>query len=502
MRHRFLLATLFIFIVFPLSAQMTDLPAQLQWGAEQRAPSRSRIAKVISAGEWGAFVLRYKSSSLFSKEQFWIEQYDRRFDLRGRYELQLPSDEVDLEDIISLDGQLYILFSRPFGDQTVSRVVARPLSPNGQVTDREILLAEINEEEKYRRRQFDLEFSRDSSLLLLYNQLPTQRGEVEKFTLRVFDDQFELLWSRDVSLPYQDADFNIIEYRVDIDGNVFVLGRLRDREEEGSTPRYMIFGYTREGQDEQEYRVALQDRHIKNLTFRLAGNGDLVVGGYQSVTPRSVTAGVFYARIDPVSKSSGGVALVEFPDEVRNSTTTDERFALRSFRPRDIIPRSDGGAVLIGEQFFNVPVSVSTYTGIRNETYFHYGDLLVMNIGPDGELDWARRIPKLQDTANDSGAFSSFAQATVSDRFYFIYNDNPQNFSPDIRRRANLESRRSVLALTELTRTGEVTTVPLFVNRDARVITRPRMCRQVGSRLILVYGEDGRRYRFGLLEME
>ncbi len=500
---RYYLTALILAACTLLYGQMTDLPAQLNWGSEERAPSGSVIAKVISAGSWGANVLRYRRGGMFSAERFWIEQYNHRFALVGRHELQLPEgQQVDVEDIVSLDGQLYLLSSRIIEDLDASRVYARPLSVRGQVVGTDQLLAEVSQEDKFRRRQFDLEFNRDSSFLLLYNQLPTKRDDPERFTLRVFDERFQLVWSRDVNLPYRDTEFSIIEYRVDMAGNVYVLGRLRSDDDTDRPARYMIFGYTREGQDEQEYRIALQERHIKNLTFQLAGNGDLVAGGYYSPTPRSSAGGVSYVRINPLSKSSSGISLIPFPEEVRTSSSTDERFALASFRPREIIPRSDGGAVLIGEQYFDAPVAVGTYSGVRQETYFHYGDLMVVNITPEGELDWARRIPKLQDTANDRGAFSSFSQATVSDRFYFIYNDSPRNFSPDRRRQANLDSRESVIALTELTRDGEVTTVPLFVNRDARIITRPRMCRQVGSRLLLVYGEDGRRYRFGLLEME
>ncbi|MCB0635773.1 MAG: hypothetical protein KDC54_04115, partial [Lewinella sp.] len=168
-----------------LCAQMDDIPAQLRWGEEQRAPNGSVLSKVIASGSWGATALRYRRGGIFTPEQFLLEQYNDRFQLVQRYELAVP-EQADLEDILSLNGQLYWLISRPDEEQQVSRVYVRPLSTTGQVIREEQVVAEVAIKDKYRRRMYDLEFNRDSSFLLLYNQLPTKRGDAEQFTLRVF----------------------------------------------------------------------------------------------------------------------------------------------------------------------------------------------------------------------------------------------------------------------------------------------------------------------------
>ena len=102
---------------------------------------------------------------------------------------------------------------------------------------------------------------------------------------------------------------------------------------------------------------------------------------------------------------------------------------------------------------------------------------------------------------NDGGYYSSYAMATVRDRFYFIYNDNPRNFDPKVlngerRIRHNYNGRYSVVSLAEVKIDGSVTVMPLFTNRDADAITRPKICRQSGSKHMLVYGERGRNFRF------
>ena len=113
-----------------LCAQMDDIPAQLRWGEEQRAPNGSVLSKVIASGSWGATALRYRRGGIFTPEQFLLEQYNDRFQLVQRYELAVP-EQADLEDILSLNGQLYWLISRPDEEQQVSRVYVRPLSTTG-----------------------------------------------------------------------------------------------------------------------------------------------------------------------------------------------------------------------------------------------------------------------------------------------------------------------------------------------------------------------------------
>jgi hypothetical protein len=491
-----------------LVAQMEDIAAELSWGRTETAPRGSRLAKVISAGEWGARILRYKSSSGFNAERYWLEYFDSRLVLTNRFELELPNNpRADLEDIISLNRQLYLLLSRASPEEQVSRVFIRPIGLTGQVIDQERLVAELPTNEKFRRRQFDLEYSRDSAFVLLYNQLPPEKDGPEKFTLRVFDPQFQLRWSRDVVLPYNDRSFGILSYQVDPTGNVYVLGRQQTVGNRGTlVAQYILLAYTNNGREEVTYELELEGVTINALTVKIASNGDLVCGGFYS-TPGAVgSTGICHIQINPVSREADLVHLLPFPEDfLRAASQVNTRQAipaLISYRLRELTLRSDGGIVLVAEQIFREETSVPTYQGLQTTVFYHYNDIVVANISGTGEYTWLRQIPKLQETNDDGGAFSSFAQTTVQDRFYFLYNDHPSNFSPDKRQQYKMTDRESVISLTEIDRAGALKTIPLFVNRDAGVIARPRLCRQVGARVMLVYGEDGRDYRLGLLRFE
>ena len=138
------------------------------------------------------------------------------------------------------------------------------------------------------------------------------------------------------------------------------------------------------------------------------------------------------------------------------------------------------------------------------EYYYNYNDIIVVNIQPDGEIEWTARIPKKQISRNDGGYYSSYSVSIVRDKIYFIYNDTEENYIQNERIKQTYEfkggSKRSLIAVAEISRNGSVDIFPLFKNRDADIITQPKMCKQVGKKNMIIYGEKGRTYRFGSVE--
>ena len=56
--------------------------------------------------------------------------------------------------------------------------------------------------------------------------------------------------------------------------------------------------------------------------------------------------------------------------------------------------------------------------------------------------------------------------------------------------------------MAEISRDGSVDIFPLFKNRDVDILTRPKMCKQVGKKNMIIYGEKGKTYRFGNVEFQ
>jgi hypothetical protein len=529
---KYTIACFFFLLSFTsfLSAQGDLRPATITWGEELREPSGSTIERIISAGSWGAYVLRRKPGNSISGEQIFIEQYDASMRLRRsqKVDLRYKGKKREFEDLVYLDNELYLLTS--FNNEAkkknylFAQVLNRQLLPRKDL----ILLGEIDTRDKFREGKFDLQISRDSSSVLVYNQLPFKKNEPERFALRVFDNKFQELWQQDVTLPYGDGNFAIEEYRVDKDGNVYLLGviyedRTRVRRNGKPTYNYTILAYTEKGERAQEYRIDLENQFITDLTFRVANDGNLVCAGFYSEKGTYSIKGTCFFHLDVNTKEIVHLNLMAFNFDFRTEYMSEGRKdrleraevegnanrtpELYRYSLDDLILRSDGGAVLVAEQYYVYQQTYRYWDGtLRYDNFYNYNDIIIVNIQPDGAIEWATRIPKRQETLNDGGYYSSYSMATVRDRFYFIYNDNSRNYRPNgndnQRYLYNFNGRFSVVVVSEVTQNGEVTTFPLFTNRDADVITRPKICRQIGSRRMMVYGEIGRNYRFANLEFD
>lgn len=510
-----------------LCAQRDDVPARATWGEELTEPAGTRITKAIAVNKEGFYMLRRKNEGALSNEQAYLEYYDTGMRLRKSEQLDLKykGKRRDFEDVAMIGGQLYLFTSFNNQAQKKNYLFYQKVSKRLQASKDLVMISEVEAPNKAREGAFNLVISGDSSKVLLYSQLPYQKKDPERFAISVFDNQMNKLWSRDIILPYSDQQFGVEDYRIDEQGNVYLMGVLyvdgvRERRRGRPNYQYVILAYTQQGEDVQEYHVALENKFITDLAFRIANDGNLVCAGFFSEKGAYSVKGTCFFKLNARTKEIYNLNFKEFdfefrtefmrPAELRRASRAEASGdanrapELYRFSLDELVLRSDGGAVLVAEQFFVFERAYRYWDGtLRFDYFYNYNDIIVVNIQPDGGIEWATRIPKRQETMNDGGYYSSYAMSIVRDRLYFIFNDNSRNFADDGSGRLyNFNGRNSIVALAELRKDGQLRMYPLFNNRDAEVLTRPKICKQTGSRRMMVYGERGRQYRFAELVFE
>ncbi len=505
MSSRFFLFFLLLLSGYPLFAQIG--PVDQRWGQVEKMTGDQRLDKIVAAGAWGSILARKDDRSLT------LEHYDASQTLRDIHQVGIPRGE-DYQDIISLRNRFFLLTTRTDQRTRATTLVRYELNrlTFSPYDDGQVLALLPAATPRSRKRLYDLIYAPDSSRLLLYYQTPRGQADVERFSLRVLQPDLSLVWQREVALNYADALFHIQEYQVDPAGRVYMLGRLyqdRPRPTRNDAPnyRYLLLSVDDAEAAIQEYEIGLGDNYISELTFRINRFGNLVFAGLYSEHNDVQVRGACYFRIDPIVQEAYDQHLLPFElslisDGYRES---ERNFGekgvpeLFHYRMRELVQRSDGGAVLVAEQYFvETKERMGHLPGVSTpEREFHYNDILVVNIQPGGVIEWAVRIPKRQATVDDGGFYSGFGMATVQDGLYFVYNDNARNFGPtaDVDRIRSFSPNRSVLVVAQLTRDGQLTTRPLFENKEKSVILRPKLSQQTGPAELLLYGEEERKYR-------
>lgn len=528
-RH-LLLGFLVLFAGSAAWGQGQDVSAKIQWGKEYKEPNNAFLSKYIASGPKGFYVLREKRPTAFSDgSEIFLEMYDyNTMELKRAKDVSLKYNGKMrvYETALMLGRQLYLFTSFNNKGHKKNYLFAQSVDNERLTVARKMdKIAEADSDNRgIGAKAFDFRISDDSSKLLVYNQLPTPRKEPERFALRVFDENLEPLWEEEIKLPYPDELFSVEEYVVDENGSVYLLGvlyadRSRMRRQGKPTYQYVILAYRDNGASFDEYKIDLPDVFITDLTFRVGDDGNLVCCGFYSQVGTYGVKGTYFLRLDAQSKRILTKNLREFDFEfltyymndrnreramdAEQSGNVDKQAELYRYSLDKLVLRSDGGALLVAEQYFIQEQTYRTFNGFWERTlYYNYNDIIVVNIRPTGEIEWATRIPKRQVTIDDGGYFSSYAMAIVRDRIVFIYNDNERNLDPGVNpnRMYNYNGSNSIIAMTEVYRDGSSATFPLFRNKEAAIITRPKFCKQIGSRAMAVYGERGRNYRFGRLE--
>lgn len=537
-----LFGLLLLFSPVTLSAQWEESPATLEWGAQYSESRGSRVTKVVEVTPNAYYVLRQRPAGTFTYPKVFIEQYDddQKLMRSQRLELKYKGKRRTFQDVVKIGSQFYFFTSFLNKAKKTNYLFYQTLN-NRLLPSRKLTKAsEVTAPNEGRPGDFNVLISSDSSKVLIYSKLDSRNKEPERFSLRVFDHQMQPIWAKEVILPYNERQFVIEDYRLDDDGNVYLLGRQYidgRRESRAGLPNYQynILAYINDGKDKQEYRIEVGDKFISDLTFRMGNNKELVCAGFYSEQAANGAKGTCFFRINLENRevynlnfkafdfgfraqglSDGGVRRAQRAEEQGNKKREAELFRYSLDR---LILRSDGGAVLVAEQyyvteefrrfrqnpfFFGNPYRWNDpMLNNQSDFVFHYNDIIVVNIRPDGSIEWATRIPKYQRTLNDGGYFSSYAMAVVKDRLYFVFNDNSRNFENDGSTQLfNFNPRRAVIALAELRKDGELSMYPLLGNQQASIIARPKICRQIGSRRMVLYGERGNFYRFGELTFE
>ncbi len=526
LKHFFLFAICILTLNFSATSQ-DAIGARIKWSESLKTPANTYLSKVIASDASGHYILRRTTGLVGRTNKINIEHYDSNMEfVRGeKIDLRYNKKDRDFEDVIMLDGQLYLLTTFNNDAKKKNYLFTQKISKRLQPAKDIKKIAEIDTRNKAREGSYDFHISRDSSKVLVYNALPLKNRDAEQFALQVFDNTFESLWSKNVTLPYDNDRFAVEEYKVSNTGDVYMMGVIyqdknRTRRRGKPTYSYTVLAYTKDGDKKREYRISLDDKFITDLTFEIDNDGDLVCSGFYSNKGTYSIKGTYFFKIDTETKEVYDKNLKEFDfDFITEDYNDRKKERLRRAEEREsnrapelfqydldkLILRSDGGAILVAEQFF-IEQRYNNFNRYGNTTFdifYYYNDIIVVNIKPNGEIQWASRIPKRQLTSNDQGYFSSYAMAIGKDKLYFVYNDNGRNFDDDPNNRIrSFNGRNSVIALSEVYKDGTVKSYPIASNRDERIITRPKVCKQSGRNEMLIYGELNRKFKLGALTFD
>ena len=350
--------------------------------------------------------------------------------------------------------------------------------------------------------------------------------KTEHYELNMLDaaDDMQVVWKTNVDMPYKSQFFEILDGCTDEDGNFYMVGALFTDKYRNVTrdgfPSYTfkIFKYNASGKV-FEADIKLKDKFLTDLRLDIAGGGKLVCTGFYSNDKKTTSVnGVYFLSINAqdgtVSKESTkkfelDMVTENMSDKVAKKTkkraAKGKDLSLYEFRFDELIPRSDGGAIIIAEQYFvrtYTTTSSNSATGRMTTTthyLYYYNDILVINVTPEGEIEWAHKIHKRQRTTDDIGYWSSYARINTGKELRFIFNDNAKN-TPDKPTKEYKSflgpTKKAMVAVAGIDQNGDINRKLLFKSKNADTILRPKQYLQISAKSILIQSIRKKKYQY------
>lgn len=522
MKNTILLINLFTLFTFQSFGQMQSEKVDILWGDALRESNRSTLSDIVAYDHTGIFAIKIKHFS----SSVTIQHYNNEMKQSKSVDLELKDNkkERDYEFITHINNVLYVFSS--FKNQKLKKnfLFVQSLNKKTLLPDKDLKkIAEIDysENSKYNSGSYNYEISRDSSKVLIYYNLPYNKGESEAFGFHIFDKNINQLWEKKITLPYKEELFTVEDYKVDNAGNVHLLGLIfkekRQAKRNGNPNyKYQVLSYANNGSELKEYPIRIEGKFLTDMQIAINDDEDIICGGFYSSEGTFSIEGSYFLKINSRSKEIVSKEFKEFGIDfiTQNMTQKEERKTIKKaakgkstelyqYNLDNIIIKDDGGAMLIGEQYYVRTTTMKStdangMTSTRTMTYYTYKDIIIINMSPDGKIEWTEKIAKKQISVNDGGFFSSYALSVVKDKLYFVFNDTPRNLLYKGEGQVynfNL-GRESIVVLVTLDSQGKQVKEALFASRDANILTRPLVCEQISDNEMVLFGQRKKVQRF------
>ncbi len=422
LRLRVLFSGLFFFLL----QAGTGVAQQLQWNTINSHFKGAYQSKVLAADKQGYYV--YQSSG---KERA-VEKFSYANALIYSHKLPLDDRSIEMEDMVVDKQGVNVFFSIYSGTLKKHGLFYVSLPHQGDVGTPSTLFDQTQVNSRS-RSNFKVLGRTD---LKGYTLVHTDESDLEsmRIDIRFTDAGLQTQQRTRLLLPLDKQRYELRKQLHDEEHNLLLWLYVIDKEKRNSDPAkfyYKLLRVNRHNLDMEE--VSLRDSvYFINAVEPAIDeiNHKIRLIGFFSEKDRSQLAGSVIASVSTSPLLLDTVGLSRFDTEFKvkliGYKNTKKEKELADYYIKDVVVRSDGGALLVAESNYETTQTYVQYSQgfpvYREIVYYHYDEIIALSINPDGTLDWRQIIPKSQVSTQQS-PFTSFVSFVTSQHLNIIYNE-------------------------------------------------------------------------------
>ncbi|MCB9231317.1 MAG: hypothetical protein H6581_06635 [Bacteroidia bacterium] len=413
---------LILILLLASAAQSQEVVATLELGKREAVP------RFVTFSRKDRGIVTLGNMTQRSSRYIGLMKYDSDLNRQWTKQVLEQNGRKNLDFMTVLGNNILVFVTESFPRKNLIQTYYYKFDLNGNLLKEMESISELSNEKKY-NAELKYVLSINQKTLLCYKNLNTE-NQNEKLVYNVFFNEGESMVSGEISVPYPDDKFEVIQMRVANDGTVYIMGKyfLENRIRTPQDYYYTIFRHEPGTDEVVEMPVGFSDKYITDLTFKVDPGENLYIAGFYSNRSTNEIIGTIYQKLNPSGDSE--VSMMQefdaaFLAEFLSDRQIDRGAELRYFYLDNIILRSDGGVLLIAEKYYTTYNSyLDIYGYWVDQKIHHYDEIIIHSVSNRGELEWSSVVPKRQSSENN--ATLSYQDIITAENIYLVYDYRPK----------------------------------------------------------------------------
>jgi len=478
MRRRLLVLLVFVFVAASAEAQ------QMMVSPDSHDDFSLGYSKVIGQDEGGFYVLSSNLSLGISNDRVGLR--NRKYQLAyfnqallRKWSIPVTGTNESVPDAVSFfDGKVMVVsssYNKPEAKVIYSVSFIDSAGKSVAVQEPVAVISGIRDD--YEKGKVIVSSSRSLFAIVTREFTGETAGRLHAV---IIDDQLKSSRTKTGTINYDEKNFEVTGYALSNDGDLVVLAMNSERVKLLSSKRkndYLLYASPSGSDSISEYNIS-GEISITGIGVAFDNiNRKAVLAGFYAEKESYIGAGIYYATLGMQSGDSvrivkrglDGQANIRLRGERNRGANLD----LVSYPIERIVPRQDGGAVIVAEAAYTTEYSFydSFSQSFSRRLEYNFENIIVISINSTGEADWSTVVEKSQSSLDDGGMFSSFCSMLNSEQISMVYNDQI--------------SRRGRIMPVVINNTGKSEMLKPFPQREGMLLL-PRGGKQISENEMVV----------------
>ncbi len=357
-----------------------------------------------------------------------LTAYDRNMRQSWEKELELRGRNIRLmETIAKQDGTGFHLLYL-FRDKGRNFLQLDQYNPAGNLQD-SVTLVDFGaffttpEDQSFR--------SNDEKKLVLL--IAEQQTKIRSIGIDL--ENMELLY--DIETEPEKFFFNddFMQAEVTNEGDLYFIIERDNFRSKRKEHKYEVHTFRAADRQVSTFEIPMGDSLTYDIYFRYDNtNQQLVAGGLYTTKDFNRADGYYWLKIDPANPAQSLPRFTPFPTtlirNVEGKKFNKKNPGIDELSVRDLVLRQDGGGLIITERNRQLErrsnasrTQVVNNYGIRPLVDYHYDEMIVFSIHPDGKPHWSNILHKKQYSQDDGGVYSGYLLMENPRSLRFLFND-------------------------------------------------------------------------------